>query len=139
MRLRLAEGLEKSGRLDREVHPHLSPGQFLGFLHLQDPDDLAVHGQGARRFVHGDLPGETAVDRVVFEQVGEILDVAQIVHRHDLQFRMRERLAQKKAAYPAETVYSYTGHILIIKHKTQTTKAQTGENIGIICSFPVWN
>ena len=102
---------EAAGALEHQLHPELLPGELLGFLDGRHLERLAVHEEPVALDLHG--AGETAVDGVVLEQVGQRLGVGDVVDGDELEVGLvREHGgAQHIASDPAEPVNAHShGH-----------------------------
>ena len=75
---------EQAGRLDHNINPQTAPRNRGRISLLEDFHLLAIDRQAI--IVHFDGAVETAIGRIVLEQVRHGLGVANIVERHNLKF-----------------------------------------------------
>ena len=102
---------EAAGALEHQLHPEVLPGEILGFFDGRHREGLAVHDEPVALDLH--RAGETAVDGVVLEQVGQRLGVGDVVDGDELEVGLvREHGgAQHVASDPAEPVDAHShGH-----------------------------
>ena len=64
------------------------------------------------RSLHGDRVSEAAVDGVVLEQVREVRELEEVVHRDDLDVAARHRRAERRSADPAKAVDADPCHVV---------------------------
>ena len=94
---------EKAGRLDDDVDAERLPRQAAGRPLGQDLDVLAVDDEF--RFASGDAALKPAVHAVVFQQIGEVHRVRQVVDGDDVELlRPRRHHAKHQPADAAKTV-----------------------------------
>ena len=79
----VVSGGERAGRLDDQVDTELCPGQIGGVALCEHRHLAAIEVEYP--IVHVDVPAHLAVHGVIPEEVGERLDVAEIVHRNDFE------------------------------------------------------
>jgi hypothetical protein len=97
-------GQEDAGRFDNHFGAHLSPLQ-IGGVALGGQADLSAVDQ-QRASLHRDFALETAVDRVIRQQVGEVLGLEQVVDRYhlDVAAEILHRRTQHVATDAAEAI-----------------------------------
>ena len=95
---------ENAGALQRHVDAEVGPGQLCGIALAQHPDRACADVDGAVR--HLDGAGEAPVDRIVAQQMGVGLHVAQVVEGDDGKVGAARFMncAQDVAADPPEPV-----------------------------------
>ena len=99
---------EEAGGLDDDVHAQLAPGQLGGVAVSQHADGLAVDDDVL--LVVGDLSVQTTHDGVKLEEVGESLDVGEVVDGDDLEVdSLLQSGAEEVAADAAEAVDTNAG------------------------------
>ncbi len=105
--LRGLGGQEQAGGLDHHVGADLVPLQVCRIALGGQADALAVDDEGA--VLDGDLALEAAVDRVVLEQVGQVVRLEQVVDADhlDVVTEVLHRRAQDVAPDAPETVDAY--------------------------------
>jgi hypothetical protein len=89
------------GRLDHELGAELSPGQLGRIAFRADRDLHPIHHDRVLRGGH--LARVAAVDRVVFQEVGQRLGVGEVVDADDLEV-LAARRAEHQAPDPPETI-----------------------------------
>ena len=114
MAIGLLDVREQPCRLDHDLHPEGFPGQLRRRLGADDFDFLPIHDQHVvlslvrRGFLRADFAFEAALDRVVFEQIRQIVRRDDIAHGDHFHVFANQSLfgdgAKHQAADPSEPV-----------------------------------
>jgi hypothetical protein len=119
---------EHPGRFQRDVHPHLAPGQVGRAPLAEDLDRLAVDQDGVAFRL--DRPGEASVNGVVFEQQSQRLGVGEIVDRHHFKLvRPRRHRAKRQTSNPTESVDTdFDRHRFVLQRKRAPRRPVRGQS-----------
>ena len=93
---------EDTATLQYDVDPDLSPGNPGGILLRKEMDP--VFADLDRMIIIADLGRVPTVDGVVFQQVGQIAYVSQIIDPHDLYLISLDKVLERAATDPSESI-----------------------------------
>ncbi len=99
---------EQPGALQGDFHPQVFPGQLGRILDTQKFDGLAIHHQVGAAGGHSVLI--YAVDGVIIQQVDQVIQVHEIVDRHQFQFGSVHNDLESRPANPSHAVNRYLGN-----------------------------
>jgi hypothetical protein len=93
--LEMAGGIRAAAKgargFDDDIHTRLPPGNLGRIAFRAKSDGLTIDLN--RLLVMSDVPRKTTVYRVVFEQIGEIANIGQIVDGDNVHVRQRQGVA----------------------------------------------
>ena len=99
---------EQPGALQGDFHPQVFPGQLGRILDAEKFNGLAIHHQFVAADGHAVLI--YAVDGVIIQQVDQVVQVHEIVDRHQFQLGPVHNDFESRSANPSHAVNRYLGH-----------------------------